>query len=77
LRPNGSALSCEPQRLRGSLEAPMFQCQTLPEVDWNELWLVSCSALLGGGQVSAVVGTLQKGCDEPNEEQRGVHQESE
>ena len=22
--------------------------QTLPEVDWNALWLVSCSGLLGG-----------------------------
>lgn len=43
------ALSCEPQRLCGSLEAPTFRCQTLPEVGWNALWLVSCSALLGGG----------------------------
>ena len=40
------ALSCEPQRLRGSTEAPRLQCQRLPEVDWNALWLVSCSALL-------------------------------
>src|SRR5262245_18382945 len=47
--PNGSALSCEPQRLRGSPEAPRFQRQTLPEVDWSMLWLVSCSASLGGG----------------------------
>jgi hypothetical protein len=46
--PNGPALSCEPQRLRGSPEAPELQCQRLPKVDWNALWLVSCSALLGG-----------------------------
>jgi hypothetical protein len=42
------ALSCEPQRLRGPIEAPKFQCQTVREVDWSTLWLVSCSALLGG-----------------------------
>ena len=41
----------EPQRLRGSTEAPKFQCQTLPEVDWGALWLVSCNRLLGGGRV--------------------------
>lgn len=45
---NGSALSCEPQRLRGSTEAPELQCQMLPEVDWKALWPVSCSALLDG-----------------------------
>jgi hypothetical protein len=26
----------------------MLQCKTLPEVDWNALWLVSCNRLLGG-----------------------------
>jgi hypothetical protein len=41
--PNGSTLSCEPQRLRGSLEAPKFRRHTLTEVDWNALWLVSCN----------------------------------
>jgi len=40
--------SCEPQRLRGPTEALEFQCQTLPEVDWNALWLVSCNRLLDG-----------------------------
>jgi len=49
--PNGSALSCEPQRLRGTPEAPKCRCQTLPEADWNTLWLGSCSALLGGARV--------------------------
>ena len=46
-RPTDRALSCEPQRLRRSIEAPKLQGQTLPEVDWGGLWLVSCSALLG------------------------------
>ena len=46
--PNRSALSCEPQRLLGSPEAPELQCQRLPKVDWNALWLGSCSALLDG-----------------------------
>ena len=41
------ALSCEPQRHRGSLEAPKCQCQKATTADWNALWLVSCSALLG------------------------------
>jgi len=45
--------SCEPQRLCGPAEAPRFQCQTLPEVDWDALWLVSCNRLLGGGRVNA------------------------
>src|SRR5919106_3023189 len=47
LRPN-RALSCEPQRLRGPPEAAKLRFQTLPEVAWNALWLVSCSALLDG-----------------------------
>ena len=46
--PNGSALSCEARRLRGSTEAPGLQCERLPKVDRNALWLVSCSAMLGG-----------------------------
>ena len=67
LPPNGPALSCEPQRLRGSLEAPEFQCQTLPEVDWNALWLGSCSALLDGalrGGWNEMSKTAQKVLDE-------------
>jgi hypothetical protein len=36
--PNGLALSCEPQRLRGPLEAPKLQCQTLPNVERSSLW---------------------------------------
>lgn len=40
--------SCEPRRLRGPTEALLFQCQILPDVDWNELWLGSCNRLLGG-----------------------------
>jgi hypothetical protein len=38
------ALSCEPQRLRGLIEAPRFQWHPLPEVDWNALWLGSPAA---------------------------------
>jgi len=49
--PNDWRFSCEPQRLRGPTEAPKFQCQTLPEVDWNVLWLVSCNRLLGSRRV--------------------------
>jgi hypothetical protein len=41
--------SCEPQRFRGPSEAPKVQCQTLPEIDWRVLWLVSCNRLLDGG----------------------------
>jgi len=41
------APSCEPQRLRGSPEAPELHCKRLPEVAWNTRWLVSCSAPLG------------------------------
>jgi len=46
-RPTDRALNCEPQRLRGPAEAPRFQRQTLPPVDWNALCHVSYSALLG------------------------------
>jgi len=49
VRPTDWALSGEPQRLRGSLEAPKPPCSTLPEVHWNALWLVSRSSLLGSG----------------------------
>jgi hypothetical protein len=41
-------LSCEPQRLCGSIGAPKLQCQTLPEADWAALWIVCCSTLYGG-----------------------------
>jgi hypothetical protein len=47
-RPTDWRFSCEPQRLRGPTEAPKFQSQTLPDVDWNALWLVSCNRLLDG-----------------------------
>ena len=60
---NGSALSCEPQRLRGSPEAPELQCQRLPKVDWRALWLVGCSALLDGalrGGLNEMSKTTQK-----------------
>jgi hypothetical protein len=40
--------SCEPLRLGGPAEAPESQCQTVPEVDCNALWLVSCNRLLAG-----------------------------
>ena len=30
-------------------EAPKSQCESLPEVDWNALWLVSCNRLSGCG----------------------------
>jgi hypothetical protein len=39
--PNKALQTDEPQRLRGPLEAPKFQCQTLPKVDWNALWLAA------------------------------------
>ena len=41
------ALSCEPQHLRGPTEAPECDAKTVSRIDWNALWLVSCSALLG------------------------------
>ncbi len=46
--PNGSGAQLRataPPRLARSAHV---QRQTLPEVDWSALWLVSCSALLGG-----------------------------
>jgi hypothetical protein len=46
LLPNGPALSCEPQRLRGSLEEPEFDAKTVPWIDWNELLGVSCNRLI-------------------------------
>ncbi len=45
-RPTDWRFSCEPQRLRGPTEAPKSRCQTLPELDWNALWLVSCNRLI-------------------------------
>jgi hypothetical protein len=58
--------SCEPQRLRGSAEAPKFQCPTLPNVDWKELWLVSCNRLLGRVQrVAAWLSFFQKAASNP------------
>ena len=55
---NGWALSCEPQRLRGSLEAPECDAKTVSRTDWNTLWLVSCSALLGGGLIQSIRHSL-------------------
>lgn len=49
------ALSCEPQYFRGSSGAPKLRFQTLPEVDRNAPWLVSCSALSGGAQLLLAV----------------------
>ena len=50
--------SCEAQRLRGPAEAPRFQGQTLPKVDWNALWLVSCNRLLDGGLIIGIRGPV-------------------
>ena len=36
-RANGSALGCRARRRRLT-EAPKFQCQTLPKVEWNAMW---------------------------------------
>src|SRR5919106_1465902 len=62
LRPN-RALSCEPQRLRGPPEAAKLRFQTLPEVAWNALWLVSCSALLNSIRLRRIAeGTVARVC---------------
>ena len=39
--------------------APKFRCQTLPEADWNALWLASCSALLDAMRATAVILRVQ------------------
>jgi hypothetical protein len=59
-RPTDWALSCERERLRSSPKRRKAQCQTLRELDWNALWLGSCSALVGGVPQSALdrVSTL-------------------
>ncbi len=54
--PTDMALSCEPQRLHGPTEAPTSRCRILPDVDCNELSLVSCNRLLGGRRATAGVG---------------------
>ena len=44
--PNGLRLQLRASSaLRGPTEAPSVRCQTLPEADWNALWLVSCNRL--------------------------------
>ena len=42
--PNESALSCEPQRLPGSIEAPKLQCKHYHGSIGTRCGLVSCSA---------------------------------
>ena len=64
--PNGLAVQLRATGLRDPTEAPEFQCQTLPKVDWNALWLVSCNRLLGRVQrVAAWLSFFQKAASNP------------
>jgi hypothetical protein len=45
--PNGLAVQLRATAPPWPDRSAQVQCQTLPEVDWNAMWLVSCNRLLG------------------------------
>jgi hypothetical protein len=51
---------------RRTTEAPKFQYQTLPEVDWDALWLGSCNRLLGGQPTTSQLASATSSSSDSN-----------
>ena len=58
--PNGMGAQLRATAPLRPARSAQVQCQTLPEIDWNTLWVVSCSDLLRGRTVQENVQRVEK-----------------